>query len=287
MLINKWLVADPVYDSGIIKMQASICFYLKKHPDDLSNLYNFIQNELFQTPIAVLLSGIDLNETELEDIYIEKLLGLFFQPSYYMVNYHPVLFLINPTSGAERFLDRLQNKSSRQGLEQIVITEITTDHTMVHKKGGYGYWLNTSDVNYDRLISDWLTQYLDKNHSAEIHLLIPYKSVEPEEILSQIQEREKVLKQTAEYKIANALYEKDRLIKAYEHELELKAIAERNNQLYLSIQKAERANALEWYDKEYEVLPLWYKRFGHVIKVLTGKRTFRSLFNDNVKKYID
>ena len=42
---------------------------------------------------------------------------------------------------------------------------------------------------------------------------------------------------------------------------------------------------VEFYKYEYEILPLWYKRFGHLIKVLTGKRTFRSLFNDNVKKY--
>lgn len=41
----------------------------------------------------------------------------------------------------------------------------------------------------------------------------------------------------------------------------------------------------EFYNNEYEILPLWYKRFGHIIKVLSGKRSFRSLFNDNVKKY--
>jgi hypothetical protein len=35
---------------------------------------------------------------------------------------------------------------------------------------------------------------------------------------------------------------------------------------------------LAWYKKEYEILPLWYKKFGHIIKVLTGKRTFKSLF---------
>jgi len=40
-----------------------------------------------------------------------------------------------------------------------------------------------------------------------------------------------------------------------------------------------RANEiLDWYHKEYEVLPLWYKRFGHIIKVFKGKRTFKSLF---------
>ncbi|MFC0773725.1 hypothetical protein [Terrimonas alba] len=42
-----------------------------------------------------------------------------------------------------------------------------------------------------------------------------------------------------------------------------------------------------YYNKEYEILPLWYKRFGHILKALTGKRTFRSLFRDDVKKYKD
>ena len=40
-----------------------------------------------------------------------------------------------------------------------------------------------------------------------------------------------------------------------------------------------------FYQNEYEILPLWYKRFGHLIKVIMGKRTFASLFSDKVKKY--
>jgi hypothetical protein len=43
----------------------------------------------------------------------------------------------------------------------------------------------------------------------------------------------------------------------------------------------------KFYHNEYEILPLWYKRFGHILKVIMGKRTFRSLFKDNVKKYKD
>jgi len=35
---------------------------------------------------------------------------------------------------------------------------------------------------------------------------------------------------------------------------------------------------LEWYKQEYEILPGWYKKFGHIIKVITGKKTFKSLF---------
>ena len=44
---------------------------------------------------------------------------------------------------------------------------------------------------------------------------------------------------------------------------------------------------VEWYHHEYEMLPTWYKRLGHIIKVLMGRRTFRSLFSDKAKKYKD
>jgi hypothetical protein len=62
--------------------------------------------------------------------------------------------------------------------------------------------------------------------------------------------------------------------------------------LYLSfielgkkVGESEYYDMRKWYHDEYEVLPLWYKRFGHILKVLKGKRTFRSLFSDKVKKH--
>ena len=53
------------------------------------------------------------------------------------------------------------------------------------------------------------------------------------------------------------------------------------------VQESEYYEVINWYNTEYEVLPLWYKRLGHIIKVIMGKRSFRSLYNDNVKKYKD
>jgi len=51
-------------------------------------------------------------------------------------------------------------------------------------------------------------------------------------------------------------------------------------QLYARLESEhKRASTIsEWYKKEYEVLPMWYKRFGHLIKVFKGERTFKSLF---------
>jgi hypothetical protein len=61
--------------------------------------------------------------------------------------------------------------------------------------------------------------------------------------------------------------------------------------LYLSfialgkeVAQKEYYDIKQWYHQEYEILPLWFKRLGHIVKVLMGKRSFRSLFSDNVKK---
>jgi glycosyltransferase involved in cell wall biosynthesis len=37
---------------------------------------------------------------------------------------------------------------------------------------------------------------------------------------------------------------------------------------------------VSWYYKEYEVLPGWYKKLGHIIKALQGNRSWRSLISD-------
>jgi hypothetical protein len=54
------------------------------------------------------------------------------------------------------------------------------------------------------------------------------------------------------------------------------------------LRSSSQATALQnYYNNEYEVLPLWYKRLGHIIKVLMGKRSFKSLYSDNAKRYRD
>ncbi|QHL85950.1 hypothetical protein GU926_00220 [Nibribacter ruber] len=73
-------------------------------------------------------------------------------------------------------------------------------------------------------------------------------------------------------------------------ELYVASTKELNNQKeYLTIyhSKSESLGINEFYFHEYEVLPLWYKRLGHIIKVMTGRRTFQSLYDKNAKKYLN
>jgi len=50
-----------------------------------------------------------------------------------------------------------------------------------------------------------------------------------------------------------------------------------NQKRYLAVLRKEKEmeKIIEFYHGEYEVLPLWYKRLGHVIKFITGKRKLR------------
>jgi glycosyltransferase involved in cell wall biosynthesis len=44
------------------------------------------------------------------------------------------------------------------------------------------------------------------------------------------------------------------------------------------------AKPVSWYYKEYEVLPSWYKKVGHIIKAFQGNRTWASLIRSHRKK---
>lgn len=55
----------------------------------------------------------------------------------------------------------------------------------------------------------------------------------------------------------------------------------------LQIPQTDLKKVVDFYYYEYEILPLWYKRLGHILKVISGKRNFKSLFNEKVKKYKD
>ena len=287
MLVNRWLVIDSIDGLEYGNERAGLCFYLSREPHNIASLLRFAQEQSTKTPFAVLLSGDDLDSKKPEDSYIEKIIGLFFQPSYYLVNYRPLVFLTKRTQACSHFFEKLKNSCKKQGLQDILTLETEILDHVNRAFNQFSYLIIDGDINYSLLVKNWLTQHLDNKNPTEIHFLIPSKNKKTPEILNEMLKKEHELQQTADYRIANALYQKQKMIEEYKHELFLKTNSEKDTQLYLSIQKEERANGLKWYYYEYEILPTWYKRLGHIVKVLMGKRTFRSLFSDKVKKYKD
>jgi len=68
--------------------------------------------------------------------------------------------------------------------------------------------------------------------------------------------------------------EENEMLETINHKLSIELA---NHQEYLSIalKQKETEDILNFYHQQYEVLPLWYKRFGHIIKIIMGKRTLK------------
>lgn len=280
MFINKWLVRDSLQKEDFTINPPGVCIRLDKAPSDPARLLNAIQNHYWDIPLAVLFPENTAVPEENSESFAEFMIRLFFQPSYYNNDFHPVVFFSDKAPSINAFLDLVDLKCRRQGLMETNRYSITNKSLAIISGG------KSESIDLDSLIKIWQKDFVAGNESSEIHLIIDLKS-DQQQILNTIQEEENRLKSSDEYSLASFLYFKQREIENYRHELWLRSVSEKNMELYLSIQKEERANGLKWYYHEYEILPLWYKKFGHILKVIMGKRSFKSLFRDNVKKYKD
>jgi hypothetical protein len=281
MLINKWLITDTIKEYNQAGDPAGICLYISANPSGICSLYKSVQSMSAEVPFTLLFSGKSFNDISKYDSCVNDVLGLFFLPSYYLTNYQPVVFLQNKCHSAIDFLDKLNEKCKKQGIRNILIKEINDNSGSFEK---FTYLLDNSGFDPGAELKKWINENVKGNSPPEINLLVPAGK---EKIIDDLTELQNKLKETEEYQIADILYKKQQLIDESNHQLYLKGINEKNIRFYLSSQKEERTNGLKWYYYEYEILPTWYKQFGHIIKVIMGKRSFRSLFNDNVKKYKD
>jgi hypothetical protein len=252
----------------------------------MSDLYKELQRLPVENPFAILFSGKNSLAQKVNDSYIENIISLFFQPSYFLANDRPVLFLSDNATYHAGFMEKLYEKCRNQGLS-VLLLRIKNDKSIDKPGDQFAYEVASSDINCHAIIENWLSKYLEDRDPGEIHFLFRTGQPGLTGILNEIQKMEIELHNTEHYKFANLAYKKQKLIEKYKRELDAKVSAEKNTQLYLSMQKKQTADNVEWYHHEYEILPAWYKRLGHIIKVLMGRRTFRSLFSDKAKKYKD
>jgi hypothetical protein len=284
MLINKWLVIDSFHSGEYREWNGGFCLDFYYQTGELSDSYKELQKLPVENPFTIVLPGKNSQPQDLTDAYIENIIALFFEPSYYLVKGKPVVFLRDNATGSE-FIEKLFEKSEKQGL-----------HLSIFKTKGIGsddagtqfaYEITSSDFDYGAIVENWLLRFIDDKNPGEIHFLFEKSDPALLGILSALREKEVTLFKTQHYKFANIAYQQQALIDQYKGELDIKRSAEKNIQNYLGMQKKQTADNVEWYHHEYEILPTWYKRIGHFIKVMMGKRTFRSLFSDKVKKYND
>jgi hypothetical protein len=288
MLINKWLVSGSLNSAIHKDWKGGFCLDLSDESGEIrmSDLYRHLQRLPVENPFAISFSGKNSLTQKVNDSYIENIISLFFQPAYFLANDNPVVFLGDKAVYHAGFVEKLSEKCRNQGLSVLLLQ--AKNGKSVDKPGDqFTYEVTSPDISFDAIIENWLSQYLESKNPPEIHFLFEKNEPGLTEILDEIQKKEMELHNTEHYKFANLAHKKQKLIEKYKKELDVKVSAEKNTQLYLSMQKKQTADNVEWYHHEYEILPTWYKRLGHIVKVMMGRRTFRSLFSDKAKKYKD
>jgi hypothetical protein len=284
MLINKWLVIKSFSNGSHKDWKGGFCLDLGSRTGETSDLYLNLQRLPVENTFAILFSEQNSLKQNGNDSYIEGIISLFFQPSYFMADDRPVVFLSDKAGDHTGFIKKLSEKCMKQGLSVSILKTKNPAH-IDNSSNQFAYEITSSEVDYHAIIENWLSHFLEDHDPGEIHFLCRQDEPVLSTVLNKMQEKETALHNTEHYKFANLAFQKQKLIEKYKKELELRVSAEKDTQLYLSMQKKQTADNVEWYHQEYEVLPIWYKRLGHIIKVLIGQRTFRSLFSDKVKKY--
>jgi len=211
---------------------------------------------------------------------IRSITSFLFIPSYIRIDQRPVLLL---TGGSENLLSNcatlLTDYCISQGISDPVI------HCLCAGSAGERWSFDSPDrlrehygelLRSDRCYDNDLFYYASSNE--DLQTALSYLRQEEEGLRQRAPELFALLRSNDQMKKElNALHRKQAATDAelgYQRE-------------YLAILRSGHATReiQDYYTREYEILPLWYKQLGHLIKVLTGKRTFRSLFRDDVKKY--
>jgi hypothetical protein len=285
MLFSNWIISDrtpPAIKVG--DTPVGICLDIQQINIPFTDLLYDLQRDL-NIPLSVLITD-KVAAIASEDIetYLDNLLSIFYQPGFYIKNESPVIFLDAANSQTADFINALEKECVAQGYKKLhTIRLVPVSEQAEGNIPPVAYKIDHGDLDFKNITEKWIDNCLEKHNSWPITLLMADKL--GAQTLELMLQKQNAFMNEKQYKIGNALYEIIEKAEAYQFQLHLKGINEHNNQAYLEFQKQDLAKILDFYKYEYEILPLWYKRFGHILKVISGKRTLKSLFSDDVKKY--
>lgn len=257
---------------------------LKIDSPDLLNDPSFYKKlgNLTNTEFCLLLDFTDLQWSD--DVAMRRLwtnvIPVIFYPGYVSREPgRPLVLCSTQSNTAEQQLLNLHNELNSQGYESaetLFISENTGAARVFRIPGS-----TTIRDSYKALLQSIL-------FSSDV-LLIDSMQEDLQQVLKEMEEVESDL-QSSHPRLYAQYESNNHLIAAYRASLfELKqhrARLDSHSTYWLSnIRDKEIKNIVGFYRNEYEILPLWFKRTGHLIKVLMGKRSFRSLYDRNVKKY--
>jgi hypothetical protein len=153
-----------------------------------------------------------------------------------------------------RYLPTVNHLLGRELTSEIYLSSITNNSCFIFFQGSS--YLESRNL-YERFSDSLKNEFL--KHPTLEALMLSYLKLK----ISYNEVSEQLLSVTEKIKIADTFVE-----------------------IAKSKYKDDYERLFTFYHNEYEVLPLWYKRFGHILKALTGKRSLKSLFDNSSKKHV-
>lgn len=207
---------------------------------------------------------------------LHNMASFFFLPHYYQPGDEPEILLCCKEEHVEMCAETLRSNAGAQGFNNIKCKK-------TYQKNVY-----TSSLK-EKLLNDYLAK-LNNETIMQHDFLIEVEDVSiANEIDTTLEQEEKRF--ANENKMLHYVKHEYKNLTESVQKLERSFVAATteiaNQQSHIAILRSQTqaAHLQNYYNNEYEILPTWYKRFGHLVKALTGKRRFRSLFDNNVKKY--
>lgn len=284
-------------DLGLPKDQFTLYSLLISSVHDLEKiaLHTFHSPQLYRKKNIKFSVCLDFSSEHHPEFFLETILKkadlfvrLFFHPNFNRSGNSPTIFIAESaksTNYLTEFIPRFNAVAALYGTENVE-------------------WICLQKINAERNIStNCICDYTNASEFEDVYYQLLQKSFYVGYYMGIVDKSEKstsdILKSKlrVEEKFKSNFPNQYAVLEKYvrlENEMplieeKLKLVTEelKNQQLYLALLRAEdEANKINnFYYNEYEILPLWYKQLGHIIKMLLGKRTFKSLYDPNVKKY--
>lgn len=283
MIERIFFISDKAILSGDLPPEENIYFSILADPSvagSLEDAYALIE-QAFHAPLSLTLS---IRE-ELTAENIRFVASFLFIPSYLALEYRPVISL---QSDSPELLSKAAASLSaylpQQGFPDPFIYKIASGNNPLFRS------VETLTLNYRRLLQNSPELHSGPESPPPVFFYTSSGEILQFAISSLQHVEMNFARETPQlYSLIHTNSTLKKELQALKRK-QASTEAELNYQKqYVEVLRSDHATKelQDYYKNEYEILPMWYKRFGHILKVLTGKRTFQSLFSDNVKKYKD
>jgi len=259
---------------------------------EINDIYKKIYSSQQNSPFCLYIYS--TNNQLPNDELIDYLISITFHYNYFKIGIETPFFIFNVMhEEKEKIISFFIEKCKAQGYNNIhyVHIPLINDSNANYSKTSYAYFKGSIDNDFpfyylERLITrSEYTQPLIISVNSDIDISTILSKIEETENKLQMQDPHlyNSLKKIMELQfINNNLADQISIMQTRIESIENYASSANPPE---SVYRTKIKDILKFYETEYETLPLWYKRFGHILKVIMGKRTLKSLFKDNVKKY--